>query len=211
MTTGDYLVNYGVSSHLGRFTNPSGHAYAHGDAVVVESPRGLESAVVLAEHRGQFEKIPSGQIVRSLTVEDREHLKDQANRRGDLLAAAEQATPGLVLVDLEILLDDTEAILHAIPLSDDDVTPILDALSATHQIPFRLLDLRQKPIVEEAGCGKPGCGSSKGGCTSCSTSGGGCSTGSCSKNEAKSAAELGARFVELRQQMEAAGARVALH
>jgi hypothetical protein len=56
---------------------------------------------------------------------------------------------------------------------------------------------------EQSGCGKPGCGSESGSCSSCGSEAGGCRTGGCSRGAVKSADELSAYFAGLRTKMDA--------
>ncbi|MCE9532021.1 MAG: hypothetical protein K8T89_12980 [Planctomycetes bacterium] len=211
MVAVEYLVNHGASASLGRFANSTGLPFVHGDSVVVRSGRGVEAATILAEATTRFGKLigdsVSGTILRALSSQDEQRFREQSSRAHEFLADAQSTVDSmglaLSILDVEILLDGEQAILHAIPFAEDDLTPLLDDLSHRHGIHFTLCDMRRLPTsaVEPEGCGKPGCGSEKGGCTSCSTSGGGCSTGSCSKGSAD-AKELTVHFSELRRRME---------
>jgi hypothetical protein len=127
-----------------------------------------------------------------------------------LLAAASAAAAArnlpLAFVDVELTADGS-AILHALPWDACDATPLLEDLAARSGLAVRLFDLSRRVTPAEPaarGCGKPGCGTDAGGCSTCGT-GGGCSSGSCSRDSVKSADELTAYFADLRGKMEAAG------
>jgi hypothetical protein len=117
----------------------------------------------------------------------------------------------LSVLDAEVMLDGSAVVLHALPWGPCDADPVFAALSERFGLPVRLLDVSHTPTAPDppTDCGKPDCGSGKGGCTSCGT-GGGCSTGSCSKGSVKSADELTAYFADLRKKMEEAGGRTPL-
>jgi hypothetical protein len=225
MAASEYVVNHGRSGYLGRFRNATDAAFAHGERVVVRSVRGVETGTILDEASSRFAHLMGdgapGEILRPLDADDQcreSHLESLA---GELLADAQAVAQDLgvtaAILDVEILLETSPAILHVLSDADCDLTALVEALAERHGRPFAVLDLRRQAgpepaAPESAGCGKPGCGSSGGGggCSSCG-SGGGCSTGSCSSGSVKNAGELTAYFAGLRQQMETRDARVALH
>ena len=206
------LVQFGKSGFVGRFTTPGAHA--RGEPVIVRSPRGVETGVVLCEPGDQFSPALSveGELLRSATPDDTARAAEFGPREALLLAeandrASERGLP-LTFVDAELTLDD-HLILHGLAWGACDATPLFEDLSARFGLAVRLLDLSQSPVTHDpkeaaAGCGRPGCGSEGGGCSSCGTEKGGCSTGSCSRGKVKSAAELSAYFADLRAKMEQA-------
>lgn len=211
-----YLVQYGRAGFVGWFRLASADALARGDRAVIHGPRGLELGTVLCEPTGRFVSpdTTDGDLLRPASIED-EALAAASEARGqELLAAADEmaAAAGLCLtfVDVEVSLDGIAAVLHTVPWGACDATPVLAALSDRFGLAVRLLDLSRGPTTrdepEHTGCGKPGCGSESGGCSSCESGGGGCSTGSCSRGKVKSAGELSAYFADLRQKMEAQAA-----
>jgi cell fate regulator YaaT (PSP1 superfamily) len=217
----EYLVNYGRSGFLGVFRASAEVECLRGDRVVIRSPRGIELGTVLSEADARLKSLataePPGVLLRTATHTDEEAASCLQQTVEKILSdaqrlAAERELP-LTFLDIEVPLDGETAVLHAVHWAECDATPLLDELSHAHGTAVRLLDQTRSPqssIAEPNGCGKPDCGSGKGGCDSCST-GGGCSTGSCSRGSVKSAEELTAYFASLRAQMEAQHARVALH
>jgi hypothetical protein len=156
------------------------------------------------EHTKEHE---DGALLRRITSSDEEDWEGLETQGQAVLAAASAGASGLPLtfVDVELTFDGS-AILHALAWDECDATPLLDKLAARFGLSMRLLDLSRTPTTrEDAGCGKPGCGSGGGGCSSCGTEGGGCSSGSCSRGAVKSAEELTSYFSTLRHQMEEAG------
>jgi len=209
---GDFLVQYGKPAYLGRFTTPGHEFHARGDRVVISGPRGCEIGVVLCEPQARFANVSAdGELNRAVTIDD-DSAHDAAGLRAlELLALARSRVERLGLpmeaVDAEVSLDGRTAILHGLAWSDCDAGPLLEELSATFGLIVRFLDLARTAgsPAEPEGCGKPGCGSGGGGCTSCST-GGGCSSKACSSGKVKDADELTAYFADLRRQMELASA-----
>ncbi|HEY1189453.1 MAG TPA: hypothetical protein VGE74_17500 [Gemmata sp.] len=209
------LVQFGKSGFVGLFT--AKQSCARGERVIVRSPRGLETGVVLCEPGGQFSPALSveGEVLRTPTPDDETRTATFAACEASLLEAANVASSErelpLTFVDAELTLDD-HLILHGLAWGACDATPLFEGLSARFGLSVKLLDLSQAPGAKDpepapAGCGKPGCGSGGsegGGCSSCGTGTekGGCSTGSCSRGKVKSAEELTAYFANLRQKME---------
>jgi hypothetical protein len=210
MTT--YLVQYGRSAFLGWFDTASrGNErpeFTRGDRVVLRGARGEELGTILGEVPDN--EGTDGKVLRLATAADVARAEQNEARGREVLAAAEELAAAadlpLVLVDIELSLDGTQAMLHALPWAECDASPFLDPISARFGLEVRLLDLSRTPTAADppatSGCGKPGCGSGSGGCDSCGT-GGGCSTGSCSRGKVKSADDLTAYFAELRRNMEA--------
>jgi hypothetical protein len=206
-----YLVQYGRSAFVGRFA-ADGVAVSRGDRVVVRTPRGVELGEVLCEaadpFAGQLDPSARGDLLRPATEADAADAAAREEVGRQVIAAAEELGADLALsfLDVEVMLDGSAAVLHVLPWGPCDADLVFADLSARFGLPVRLLDVSRTPTVTDppekaAGCGKPDCGSEKGGCTSCGT-GGGCSTGGCSRGSVKSADELTAYFADLRQKME---------
>src|SRR5205823_2900968 len=109
----------------------------------------------------------------------------------------------LAMVDVEILLDGQQALLHAVRLGPCEEGPLLAELGDRHGLIVRLYDLAAEPAVEEddhgcGSCGSGGCG--EGGCGDCGSGGGG--GGGCGSCSAGGAAELATYFSALREQMD---------
>jgi hypothetical protein len=207
MSGREYLVHHGCAGHLGRFRASDGAALDRGAAVVVRSRRGLELGEVLCPADPDRLALPDpfvGDLLRPATPADLaaadrhrqfgQRLFDECTRLADALGLP------LALVDVEIILDGKQAVVHAIRLAACDEGPLLAALGERHDLVVRLYDLAGEPAAAEhddhscGSCGSGGCGSD--GCGSCGT-GGGC--GSCSAGAAK---ELVSYFAGLRAQME---------
>jgi hypothetical protein len=207
--TCNYLIQYGRPGFVGRFR--SALQLARGDRVILRGQRGVEPGEVLVLLADRFTTSQDGEVIRVATLEDDGEMLRLEIRAQELLAAASDGVVRrdlpLAFVDVEVTLD-AVAILHALPWDECDATSLLDDLATRFGLVVRLLDLSRAvvPGDEKAhgGCGKPGCGSESGGCSTCGTDGG-CSTGSCSRGAAKSAEELTEYFADLRRKMEAAG------
>ena len=204
-----YLVQYGRSAFVGRFTATSD--FARGDRVVARTPRGVEVGTVLCEagdrFAGTIDPAAGGDVLRPATPNDDAIFEARDCEGSSLLAAAAETALPLTFLDVEVMLDGSAAVLHALPWGLCNADALFAELSARFGYPVRMLDLSRTPIVIDppepaASCGKPDCGS--GGCSSCG-SGGGCSTGSCSRGAVKSPEDLTAYFADLREKMEAVG------
>lgn len=194
------LVQYGRGGFVGRFA--ARESFERGARVVVRGPRGEEPGTVLCAVEGPA---LDGDALRAACSAD----TVSAERESELLreASAEIEARGLplALVDAELTLDGA-LILHGLAWAACDADPLFADLAARFGLSVQFLDLGTTPVAREpaTGCGKPGCGTESGGCSSCGTEvGGGCSTGSCSRGAAKSADELTAYFADLRTKMEA--------
>jgi cell fate regulator YaaT (PSP1 superfamily) len=210
----EYLVRYGSTGEFGRFRPVSLVSSARGDPVVVRSHRGLELGVLLCPATpGHAQFLPNtsvGQLLRSATPEDErqaEHVREVGQR---LFADARRLTAELGLplevVDVEVLLDREQAILHHLHWGEFDERDLVSALVRKHDLRVRLYSLRvtDDPAEEEHGCGRSDCGHKEGGgCSTCGS--GGCSTCGTAKPE-----EVRAHFAALRERMDEQGKRVPL-
>jgi hypothetical protein len=206
----EYLLGYGAAGDFGRFLPVRPLACRRGDRAVVRSHRGLELAVVLCAARpGHARFLPNttvGQLLRLATPEDEraaEAMRDKAQRvfeRGRLLAS-ELGLPVEVL-DVEVLLDGRQAVVHHVRWADCDVRPLVSTLAREHDVFVTLHDLTAAPAEpdDHEGCGRPGCGrKAGGGCSTCGP-GGGC--GTCGSAAAE---DVRAYFAGLRERMVASG------
>lgn len=197
------LVQYGKLGFLARAA--CGFAIERGHRVVIGTARGLDLGTVLNEDC----RTSSGEqceMIRAAAMADLAAAEQNEEFASEILTAAEQSGLPVAFIDIEVSLDRTGAVLHALPFAECDASPLLAELSDRFGLSVRLLDLSRTkgftdpPDPEKMTCGKPDCGTGSG-CSSCST--GGCSTGSCSKGSVKSAAELTAYFTDLREKMHA--------
>lgn len=210
-----YLVQYGLSAHIGNFRAPIAGRFVRSDRVVIRSPRGVEPGTILCEPNRPFGTATDGELLRTLSDDDESKWSLLLQESQEILNAANDAVidQPVQFVDTEPLLDGRTFLLHVLPWGDADISKILERLSAQLDRTLLVHDLSklQSPTEEPepSGCGKPGCGTESGGCSSCSTSGG-CGTSSCSSGKVKSAAELTGFFKELRTQMETDAKRTPL-
>jgi hypothetical protein len=185
----EYLLSYGNVGDFGRFRCAPALACERGETMVVRSPRGQELGVVMRPANSEHSRLLAhqfvGQILRSATEGDL-LLAQRMKQRGLSLfedgrrLACEFALP-MEILDVEVLLDGRQAVLHYLRWTECDPRPLMDALSERYRLPITLHDLalpnlqetREEP--ESPGCGGGGCGA--GGCGSCSS--GHC--GSCGK------------------------------
>lgn len=207
MTAAGYLIQYGRSAFVGRFTSAEPLPFDRGDRAVVRTPRGIEIGTVLCEATDRFARHldtrSGGELLRAVTPADDGEAARLTSLSTKLLEAADAAGLPVAFVDVEPLLDGP-VILHAIPWAECDADSLLAELSTRFGVAVQFFDVSRTPAEKDipepaATCGKPDCGTGGG----CST--GGCSTGSCSRGAVKSADELTSYFADLRTKMEAAG------
>ncbi len=201
----DFLVQYGVSAFVGRFSASDDRGLTRGASVVVRSPRGLETGSVLCEAPATAFDL-DGEVIRAATAADEAERGHAERLAVEILEVANLTDQAVTFLDCEATLDRRGAVLHALPWGDCALDDLLAGLSERFGLAARLYDVsRGKPPVDppepKTTCDKPGCGTAEGGCSSCST--GACGTGSsCSKGKVNSAAELTGYFADLRQKME---------
>jgi hypothetical protein len=175
-----WLVRYGRPAFVGRFTSPT--AFARGAEVVVDTPRGLEVGELLCPAPdGESD----GPIVRAVSPDDQARRLEAEALAARLLAAAAERieSAGALVLDCEVVLDRSAALLHIVAWEPIDLTSQLDALATDFQLPVRIHDLSRTPVASDpTSCGKPDCGSgdcSSGGCDGCGT----CSRGTVPPDE----------------------------
>ena len=201
----EYLVSYGSSGEFARFRPVSAVQFQRGDRVVVRTHQGLELGVVMCpaqpEHAPFLSRTALGDLLRHLTQED-ENRAEQAGFLSqqlfqDATELANELELPLVILDVEVLLEGQQAIIHHLREHDCDYRPLVSTLSKRHDIHVAMsnLALPKEPI----GCGEPNCGQLTGGCQSCGS--GGCDT--CGKGVKKE--DVTAHLLALRQMMEQNG------
>jgi cell fate regulator YaaT (PSP1 superfamily) len=205
----EYLVSHGKSGAFGRFVADVPMSLERGARVVIRSARGQEIGSVLcpanARHGQYLGESPPGKLLRRTTAEDELVLVQQADLSrsifDDSQKLARQWNLPIEILDVEILLDGSSAILQFLGQEDADFTQFIDALTIRHRVPVHLenLALPQEHHEEtHGGCGKPDCGrlDGGGGCTTCGSDTGGCS--SCGGGKV----DMKAYFAHLRTKME---------
>ena len=203
IANGEYLVSYGTSGEFARFRSAAPAEFQRGDRVVVRTHQGLELGVVMCpaqpEHGPFLSRTALGELLRPVTELDKKQ-DDQVRRLGqrvfdDAQCLARQLELPLEVLDIEILLDGQQAIVHHLRQVDCDYRDLVSALSKKHDLHIRMNNLAL-PKEETVGCGEPNCGQLTGGCQSCGS--GGCST--CGKGVKKE--EVASHLLALRQLME---------
>jgi hypothetical protein len=202
MPDAEYLVTYGRSGDFGRFRTPDG-PYRRGDRVVVRTSQGLDVGSVLcqalADHEHFLSRTLLGEVVRPMTAED-ERTARALEERGQQLfddgrRLAQELDLPLEIVDVEVLLDGGQAVVHHVR-GECDYRPLVSRLSHRYGVTIVMnnLTLSREP---PGGCGRPDCGQGSGGCTSCGTSGG---CGTCGKGTTPD--QVASHLLALREQME---------
>jgi hypothetical protein len=207
----EYLVQYGRSAFVGRFTHEGESPFARGQQVVVQSPRGVELGTLLGPARfaSGVDAASGGRLIRGANAEDQTAAINSEKLSRQILTAAEEAPFPVTFLDCEVLHDARGAILHAVPYEACNLDPLLAELSDRFDLAVRLMNIAAMPTMQDppepkSSCSSGNCGSG-GGCSTggCGTkSEGGCSTGSCSSGKVKSAEELTNYFADLRTKME---------
>jgi hypothetical protein len=203
IATGEYLVSYGASGEFARFRAATPTNFRRGDRVVVRTSEGLELGIVMCpaqpEHAPFLSRTALGELLRPLTECD-EKQAEQVERLGqrvfaDAQGLARQLELPLEILDIEILLEGQQAIVHHLRQVECDYRDLVSALSKKYDLHIRMNNLAL-PKEETIGCGEPNCGQLTGGCQSCDS--GGC--GSCGKGVKKE--DVAGHLLALRQLME---------
>jgi cell fate regulator YaaT (PSP1 superfamily) len=205
MADAEYLVSYGSSGEFARFRTESALQFRRGDRVVVRTHQGLELGVVMCpaqpEHAPFLSRTALGDLLRHVTEDDQKQAEQArlVSQRlfRDAAGLADELELPLVILDVEVLLEAQQAIIHHLRERDCDYRPLVSTLSKRHDIHVAMsnLALPKEPI----GCGEPNCGQLTGGCQSCGS--GGCDT--CGKGVKKE--DVTAHLLALRQMMEQNG------
>src|SRR5229473_886214 len=185
----EYLLSYGNAGDFARFQYPEPLSCPRGARLVVRSHRGQEIGIVMRPATEAHSHLLAdrfvGQILRPATEGDLELAERMRQRSQELYSEARRFVAELLLpmevLDVEIMLDGRQAILHYLRWTECDPRPLMDPLSEQYRLLVTLHDLalpaaepdHEEHIACDSGaCGSGGCGS--GGCGSCSS--GKCST-----------------------------------
>ncbi len=205
----EYLVAYGRAGDFSRFRSASPSRYRRGDRVLVRSPQGLEVGVVMcpatSAHGRYLSEQGAGELLRPLTEEDErtlEGLRERGQRifRDARRLAGELNLP-LEILDVEVLFDGRQAVVHHLRREECDYRPLVRALAREHDLLLTMQNLVLPMELEEHadhGCGRPDCGHAAGGCSSCTS--GGCSSGGCAAGVKQE--DVSAYLAGLRRQAE---------
>jgi hypothetical protein len=181
----EYLLSYGKAGDFGRFRPIRPLSCQRGDRAVVRSPRGLELGVVLCQaQQGHAQFLPNttvGQLLRLASVEDEQTAERLSQRSQQIFehsrrVVAELGLP-LEILDVEVLLDARQAVVHYLGWAECDAQPLQQTLGERFALLAILHNLALPPESESeesdpGGCGREDCGG--GGCSSGSS--GACST-----------------------------------
>jgi cell fate regulator YaaT (PSP1 superfamily) len=210
-----FIAAYGKSGGLGCFTAPEGLELSRGDQVALQTPRGLEAGTILGGATIRQARLlgaqTSGAIVRRLSAADEARLEELRRRANEFFETSRAVVLTLArsvhLIDVEVLLDARQAIVHIAAPSDDGLEEIAGELGQRLGLSVHFENaaspLGARDEHSSGGCGKPDCGKKDGGgCTSCGA--GGC--GSCGNGPV----DLRPYFAHLRARMEEQQSRTSL-
>jgi cell fate regulator YaaT (PSP1 superfamily) len=201
MQHAEYLVGYGVTGDFGRFRADAALSLPRGSRVVIRGERGLELGQVLrraTDRTARFLGSGSvGELLRPAGPDDEEQSRRMQQRGAKLLRRGgeqiEQLGIPVALLDVEVLLTGTHAVLHVVRWGECDLRELVRPLSVEFELSISLIEVGApaQPHKEAHGCGScgsGGCGSGSGGC------GSGCGV---ARPE-----EVSAYFAGLREKME---------
>lgn len=174
------LVRYGVMGRMAPARSGEGRAFQRGDWVVAATARGEELAEVLAPLSRAMvpEEVPT-RILRAATPDDLAGASRHPSRSADWLGRCEavvaEIAPGLVVVDIEVLLDGSSAVAYVLGDLPEDLPAVRAAIRMRHD-----LDLQLEPLGFESDAEPAEASESAGGCGSCGVGeSGGSGCGSC--------------------------------
>jgi len=167
--TAEYIVRHGAMRFLGQFEPTGATAYCRGHDVVVRTERGLEIGQVLCDANPRAVEMLSeptrGQIVRTLTADDREQLggvKERESAEYDTCARfIEQRKLQMELVDVEHLFGGERIVFYFLAEKRVDFRELVKDLAREYQtrIELRQIGVRDeaKLLADYGDCGKPVC------------------------------------------------------
>jgi len=181
----EYLVRYGKAGDFGRFyaVRPPAVPWRRGERVVVRGHRGVEVGTVLGEARaGHAAFLPNtsvGAVLRAAGPGDEAALARLGRRADEVyrtaLALAGEMAPGLVVMDVELMLEGDGGVVHVLGEPGGDLRPWVDAVRARCGVRVTVESVSggvAEPGSDEgARCDRPDCGEG-----ACSTKGHGCAT-----------------------------------
>lgn len=155
-------------------------ALQRGDWVVAATPRGEELAEILAPLARAMvpDEVPT-RILRPAEADEQARALRHNERSADWLCRCEKVVaavaPGLVVVDVEVLLDGTSAVAYVLGDLPEDLPTVRAAIRMRHD-----LDLQLEPLAFDSDLDATEAGEAKGGCGSCGAGrSGGSGCGSC--------------------------------
>ena len=165
-----YILRYGSTRAVGLFSPRGQDRYARGMRVIARTPRGLESAEVLAEATDEQAKLlessgGGGQIMREMSGEDFNELAHIHDREPSAFETCVKhvARLGLPmqLVDLEQVFGGERLVIYYLSEERVDFRDLVKALASEFQtrIEMRQIGVRDeaKLLADYGDCGQPVC------------------------------------------------------
>ncbi|HMO16033.1 MAG TPA: regulatory iron-sulfur-containing complex subunit RicT [Pirellulaceae bacterium] len=165
----NFVCRYGAVRSLGVFSAKPNELYKRGNAVIVRTNRGLETAQVLCEARedvlSDLDSTPVGNILREMTVEDLNEYRHLQAKRKDRIDVCQrlirEANLDLKLIDIEHLFGGERLIIYFLAEQRIDFRELVKSLAAEFQtrIEMRQIGVRDeaKFLADYGDCGKPVC------------------------------------------------------
>jgi cell fate regulator YaaT (PSP1 superfamily) len=164
-----YVLRYGSTRAVGLFSARGQDRFARGMKVIARTPRGLESAEVLAEATDEqarlLEKSPGGLIMREMSAEDHNELSHIHQREPAAFDTCVKHVQNLKLpmelVDIERLFGGERLVVYYISEERVDFRDLVKALASEFQtrIEMRQIGIRDeaKLLADYGDCGQPVC------------------------------------------------------
>jgi cell fate regulator YaaT (PSP1 superfamily) len=164
-----YITRHGSMRSLGEFEAGDGMAYTRGQAVILQSDRGLEVGEVLCEatpRAVQYIADPThGKIVRGLTAEDRQEAARVQDREKQEFEACRrfirQRSLPMELVNVEHLFGGERIVFYFLAEKRVDFRELVKDLAREYRtrIEMRQIGVRDeaKLLADYGDCGKPVC------------------------------------------------------
>jgi len=164
-----YVLRYGSTRAVGLFSSRGQDRFARGMRVIARTPRGLETAEVLAEASDQQAKMmegtPGGLIMREMSPEDHNELSHLQDREPAAFESCLKHVQALhlpmQLVDIERVFGGERLIIYYISEERVDFRDLVKALASEFQtrVEMRQIGVRDeaKLLADYGDCGQPVC------------------------------------------------------
>jgi cell fate regulator YaaT (PSP1 superfamily) len=164
-----YITRHGAMRYLGEFEAGEALAYERGQAVVVRSERGLEVGEILRdaspEAVGLIAEATHGQIVRLVTVEDRQEIAKIEDRERQEFDTCQRFIKDrslqMELVNVEHLFGGERIVFYFLAEKRVDFRDLVKDLAREYRtrIEMRQIGVRDeaKLLADYGDCGKPVC------------------------------------------------------
>ena len=164
-----YVLRYGSTRAVGLFQPRGQDRYARGMRVIARTPRGLETAEVLAEATDEQAKMlegtPGGHIMREMSTEDENELSHIQEREpaafNSCLKHVQNFNLPMQLVDIERVFGGERLVIYYISEERVDFRDLVKALASEFQtrIEMRQIGVRDeaKLLADYGDCGQPVC------------------------------------------------------